>query len=275
MGKIAISEDFYSVQGEGPSTGFPAYFVRLKDCNLTCGASWAAQRKIKEAGEGNTDPGGFKGDLHESGEATWTCDTLPVWTFGHVKEMGYLIETWTEQNIINKIIGGDIHVIWTGGEPTLPKHQAAIMEFDDVLFNHSRSLDLWYNPYYEIETNGTIPINGELLNKLHQINCSAKLSNSGMAEDRRINSVAIKTIMRHNNYNFKFVVSTEDDIKEFMTDYVDKFNIPLRNVVAMPGLDSQEDFHERTRFVLEMSKKYGFRGMTRLHVSAWNQTTGV
>jgi hypothetical protein len=39
----------------------------------------------------------------------------------------------------------------------------------------------------------------------------------------------------------------------------------------MPGMDKQEDFHERTQWVLEMSKKYKFRGLTRLHISAWNQ----
>jgi hypothetical protein len=43
----------------------------------------------------------------------------------------------------------------------------------------------------------------------------------------------------------------------------------------MPGLDSQEDYHERTRFVLEMAKKYGYRGLTRLHISAWDRATGV
>ena len=37
--KLLISSDFYSVQGEGVSTGIPSYFVRLGNCNLTCGMS--------------------------------------------------------------------------------------------------------------------------------------------------------------------------------------------------------------------------------------------
>ncbi len=53
------------------------------------------------------------------------------------------------------------------------------------------------------------------------------------------------------------------------------FSIPLKNVVCMPGLDDQDDFHERTNFVLEMAKKYKFRGLTRLHISAWNKTLNV
>ena len=37
--KLLISSDFYSVQGEGISSGVPSYFVRLGTCNLTCGMS--------------------------------------------------------------------------------------------------------------------------------------------------------------------------------------------------------------------------------------------
>jgi len=81
--------------------------------------------------------------------------------------------------------------------------------------------------------------------------------------------------MQHGNYQFKFVISTEEDVQELFRDFVVPFSIPLKNVVCMPGLDDQDDFHERTNFVLEMAKKYKFRGLTRLHISAWNKTLNV
>ena len=56
---------------------------------------------------------------------------------------------------------------------------------------------------------------------------------------------------------------------------VEPFNIPAKRVLMMPGLDHQDNYHERTLFCMEMAKKYGFTGLTRLHISAWNQTTGV
>jgi hypothetical protein len=44
--KLLISSDFYSVQGEGISTGIPSYFVRLANCNLTCGMSRLFTNKL-------------------------------------------------------------------------------------------------------------------------------------------------------------------------------------------------------------------------------------
>jgi len=81
--------------------------------------------------------------------------------------------------------------------------------------------------------------------------------------------------MEHSNYQFKFVISTEDDVKELFRDFVEPFNIPLRNVVCMPGLDDAANFEERTQFCLEMAKKYRFTGLTRLHIAAWNKTLNV
>jgi hypothetical protein len=43
----------------------------------------------------------------------------------------------------------------------------------------------------------------------------------------------------------------------------------------MPGLDNQKNFHEKTKISLEMAKKYGYIGLTRLHISAWDKATGV
>jgi organic radical activating enzyme len=110
---------------------------------------------------------------------------------------------------------------------------------------------------------------------IDQINCSPKLSNSGMTEKQRIVPEAITRIMEHKNYQFKFVISTEDDVKEMFRDFIEPFKIPLKNVVCMPGLDDAADFEERTQFCLEMAKKYRFRGLTRLHIAAWNKTLNV
>ena len=280
---LVISEDFYSVQGEGITTGCPSYFIRLKDCNLTCGATRAVAKQVKDAGLGNTDPGSFKGDLHAAGKATWTCDSLPVWLFGEKKPFEYLINRWKEHKnydgstMLDWILSGQTHLIWTGGEPTLPKHQKCIANFiyhlADVYQTEDSAVD--YGVYNEIETNGTQYIDDMLYDELHQINCSAKLSNSGLDIRDRIVPEAIERIKNHWNSRFKFVISSEKDVEEIIDDYLVPFNIPMTQVVCMPGMDSRENFHERTAFVLEMAKKYGFTGLSRLHVSAWDKTCSV
>jgi organic radical activating enzyme len=228
----------------------------------------------------------FKGDLELEGKASWTCDSTSQWLWRGVnQDFQYLIDQWKEQGIYDDILNGLVHIIWTGGEPTIKGHQEAIVNFFKYWFSideEARKLipgmdqrGIWSSAYNEIETNGTVYIDDPLWIQLDQINCSPKLSNSGMTDKQRIVPEAIERIKQHKNYQFKFVISTEDDVKEVFRDFIVPFSIPLKNVVCMPGLDSQTNFHERTQFVLEMAKKYKFRGLTRLHISAWDKTLNV
>lgn len=269
---LLIAEAFHSVQCEGITSGYPAYFIRLANCNLSCGASPGFVNQFKKD-DVTYDPGTFKGDLHKEGNASWTCDTIPVWAKGTERPFQWLIDKWKDEGIYEHIKSGLIHIIWTGGEPTIPMHQDAIVAFH--AYWQDQDFDENFTPYVEIETNGTFYINDELFMQLDQINCSPKLANSGMKESQRIVEKALDRIQEHLNYQFKFVISTEDDIAEIFADYINPYLIPLTNIVCMPGLDSRDDFHERTRFVLEMAKKYNFIGLTRLHISAWDKTTGV
>ena len=272
--KLLISSDFYTIQGEGISSGIPAYFVRLGICNLTCGMSRAFTNQLMK--DQNLEDGEiFEGDLVKEGKATWTCDSTSQWLWrGEDKEFQYLIDRWKEEGVYQDILDGTVHIIWTGGEPTIKGHQQAIVNFTKYWNAKGDFVNIGKGPFYEIETNGTVVID-ELFNLLDQINCSPKLANSGMTEKQRINPEAIKRIMQHPNYQFKFVISTEDDVKEIFRDFIEPFNIPLKNVVCMPGLDDASNFEERTRFVMEMAKKYRFRGLTRLHIAAWDKTLNV
>jgi organic radical activating enzyme len=272
--KLLISSDFYSVQGEGISSGVPSYFVRLGICNLTCGMSrkFANQlEKEKKLEDGEI----FVGDLHAEGKATWTCDSTSQWLWrGEDKELQYLIDRWKEQGIYDDIKNGNIHIIWTGGEPTIKGHQVAITNFFKYWSTQENFNDN-YNVFNEIETNGTVVIEEDLFEIIDQINCSPKLANSGMSKKQRFNEEALKRIMEHPNYQFKFVISNEEDVQEIFSEFVLPLSIPLKNVVCMPGLDDVKDFEERTQFCLEMAKKYRFRGLTRLHIAAWNKTLNV
>jgi len=213
------------------------------------------------------------------------CDTTPVWLRGEHVEFQQIIDDWKVEGIYNDICSGLIHIIWTGGEPTIKQHQESIVNFN-IFMNTIEGLGVTdgysgemipikWPSFQEIETNGTVYINDLLFECLDQINCSPKLSNSGMTEKQRIVPEAIERIKSHHNYQFKFVISNEDDIFEMFETYIKPFNIPLKNVVCMPALTSRENFHERTKWCMEMAKKYRFIGLTRLHVSAYDALTGV
>ena len=188
MATLSLSENFYSVQCEGASTGYPAYFIRLKGCNLMCG--------------------GKGGSLMEEGKATWWCDSEAVWRQGEKTDLQVLIDDWLKEDILDWILSGRCHLIWTGGEPTLKKHQKDIVNCINDLrlrFGPDRDVKL----YNEIETNGTQYIEDELFEELDQINCSVKLANSGHSYIERHQAGPLKRIMEHKNYWFKFVISNE------------------------------------------------------------------
>lgn len=279
---LAISEDFYSVQGEGPTTGTPSIFIRLKNCNLCCGLSNEDLAKIKQAGEGALVNGNYQGELHKTGLATWTCDSAPVWLHGHRKPYSYLIDRWSSQqmregkSLLDWVSAGRVNLIWTGGEPTIAAHQRDIVGFleqlEELFACSNRPTGAVYN---EIETNGTNYIQDGLFERLSQINCSVKLANSGMGVIRRIVPSALERIISHENHWFKFVVSNESDLEEIYRDFIEPFNISPMRTIIMPGLDDQANYFERTHFVLEMAKKYGVIGMSRLHIAAWGAVTGV
>lgn len=249
---MKISEHFYSIQGEGASVGVPAYFIRFQGCNLMCG------------GEG--------GRLMKEGKATWWCDSEKIWREGKFYSNDGFEKILKDGGYLENILKGITHLVWTGGEPTLESHKKSIIDFIGYLDDHYPHNEI----FSEIETNGTVDPGESFYHcYINQINCSPKLANSGIEKSKRIVPQSINSIMQHSDYYFKFVISNEEDINEIQRDYIEPFNIPATNVIIMPGVDNRNDLSERTRFLFEMTKKYGYRGITRQHILAWDKVTGV
>ena len=75
--------------------------------------------------------GGVGGELMKTGEATWWCDTEVVWKQGFEKQFYRIVQEWEKEKVLDWIMTGRIHLIWTGGEPTIPKHQKGIAAFHE------------------------------------------------------------------------------------------------------------------------------------------------
>lgn len=239
--KLAVAETFYSIQGEGISTGYPAVFLRLAGCNLMCG------------GMGTQ----FDKKLHNG--ATWRCDTIEVWMKGQSKEYDKILN---EESI--EALKNGARLVVTGGEPCM--QQESLMRFFNWLDKEISS-----SVYIECETNGTL-LATDLAKRVNQFNCSPKLSNSGNLKEARFNPEAIRFLNKQNTI-FKFVISRNKDWEEIKEDYlpiIDKDKIWL-----MPAGSSQKSLDKNKVVVADLCKKYYLKYTGRLQIEIWNQATGV
>ncbi len=97
MTYLRVSEHFYSIQGEGPTVGVPAVFLRLQGCNLNCGAKG--------------------GD--------WTCDTETVWKNGTKFKTTEFFKMF--YGLYEEPFKQGAHLVITGGEPLI--QQKSLTDF--------------------------------------------------------------------------------------------------------------------------------------------------
>ena len=224
-------------QGEGKSVGMPCAFLRLALCNLRC--DW--------------------------------CDTKYTWSFtGRVNvdlrehyKFEDEVHSMTDEQVLKKLQEiGQKALIISGGEPLLQHKQLV------SLCQKLKELDYWI----EIETNGTVFPNRELINLVNQINCSPKLSNSLDPRKLRIRSQALSQLATCQKVNFKFVISQPEDVIEvlsFVNDY------QLKEVRLMPESRTKEELIERSSWVHQLCEEHNFIFCTRLSIMTAGTIRGV
>lgn len=257
MSQLAVAEQFFSIQGEGPYAGTPAVFLRLAGCNLTCG--WDDNLHEYEPGDEPMD------------DATWVCDTIDVWRQPEfTKSPAELLDTWEDEGWWEKMTPDGAHLILTGGEPMMEARQDQIIALvAEMLRRRKRG-----KPFIEVETNGTLVPKDELQPYINLYNVSLKLSNSGMDEDRRLRDDALRFHARNPKSKFKFVVSREADVDEIL-NIVQTWDIPDERISLMPAGQTREQLKETYPIVAELCKDRVWDFTPRLQVTTWDQATGV
>lgn len=262
MTKLHIADQYQTLQGEGPNAGEPAVFLRLSGCNLQCGLTESSVMDHE------------RGDDPEEG-AEWICDTMDVWreTELHI-EPSELADKWWENGFFSTMTGGGTLVV-TGGEPLLS--QDALYDLFTEIREYDSHVPL---PPIEIETNGTIMPDEDLLQFVSQWNVSVKLSNSGMDEDLRINEDTIGRFIEIDetdvlgDVRFKFVVTDRSDVSEIVS-LLSIHKIPGSMISLMPAGQTQENLRETYPMVAEICKKYGWSFSPRLQIDIWDDEAGV
>lgn len=163
---------------------------------------------------------------------------------------------------INKRILGFKHcrlLVVTGGEPLL--HLDKLSRLFEVV---KRENDF----EIEIETNGTIRPTSRFDSFIAHYDVSPKTSNSGIDRKHRIKPEAIKFFNSSPKADFKFVIVNPDDLKEIL-ELTEEGLISKEKVILMPEGTSAGTLCERSSWLVEVCRSYGFRFSPRLHILLW------
>ena len=248
--KIAVSEFFYSLQGEGRTSGVPAIFLRLTGCNLMCGGKGVEKDGILRNG------------------ATWVCDSIDVWMKGTTYSFDDLLTKLNEELRFIERLKQGVHLVITGGEPLLQQNRIiSFLQYIEQKYT--------FKPIIEIETNATVKPLEELNNLVNYWNTSPKLSNAGVDRESRLLVETIQWFNKNPNTMFKFVICNNNDFKEIQKEWIEKLNLDKSKIVLMPGADSLDKLLEMNHLVADICIQHQIRMSTRLHIEIWNQLTGV
>lgn len=242
---LAICEHFYSIQGEGPSVGTPAVFLRLAGCNLACN--------------------GFSYQDPETGQHLG-CDSKHVWQKGQLTAFDSIFSHW-EDNGWLAALGNGAHLVLTGGEPLM--QQPALWAFIQALDQRVSQV------YLEIETNATQTLMPEMIERLNQINASPKLRNSGETRDKAYLLDRLQQYANCPQTIFKFVIQHPNDIEEVIKDFLTPLKMARDRIYLMPEGGTQAVIIERSQWLVEACKAHGLRYSPRLHILLWGEVVGI
>ena len=240
-------EIFHTLQGEGPSAGLPAVFIRASRCNLHC---------------------------------VW-CDTDHTWNFEgtpwpHEKDAtpGYAKHRKSEATIeLTPAAAADLilsyhcpRVVITGGEPLLQENDF----FEMITHIRAQQTDC----VFEVETNCTRTPSTAFAQAVDQFNVSPKLSNSGVKISLRLVPNTLRFFASSSKAWFKFVIAAKADLDEVLT-LQNQFSIPASRILLMPEGRTAAELDTTAADIAEICRTHGLRFCDRLHIRLWGDKRGV
>jgi len=249
-----LTEQFFSIQGEGKYAGVPSYFLRTGGCNLNCP--------------------GFGAEYEVEGEVRLGCDTYFAVDSTYAKSW---VKVDDAQKLIDELeaefttIGYKPHMVITGGEPLMYHSDSTFYQVIEWLVSEGIQITF--------ETNGTIEIDFEKYPAYKSciFALSLKLANSGEPEQKRIVPQALLDVQKHAKEAFlKFTI----DAKLVHSTALEEINqirtlLPTLEVYCMPVGESRDTIWKNDKAVFEFCMKHNFHYSDRLHIRVFDTTQGV
>lgn len=224
-----------TIQGEGPSIGHPAAFLRLAGCNLAC---------------------------------TW-CDTAYSWDWKRYDKAQEAHKMTTDEVVLQvrkHLNPAPPMLVVTGGEPMLQQR-----DLYDVLMQLHHQLPLGFQ--VEVETAGTKVPEPALARLVHRFNVSLKLAHSRNPVGKRQVPVAITALRETGRATWKFVVGQPEQLSE-VEELVVEYDLPDEDVWIMPLGTDKHELNIRMHHLAPAVIERGWRMTPRLHIQLWNNDRG-
>jgi len=234
---MQVSEIFKSLQGEGPSVGRPALFLRLTGCNLRC---------------------------------RW-CDT----PYAQEKGISQPIEVVLKNLKVAGLEKTDYLVI-TGGEPMLQVEEIQELINNLPLNVKKVGIETnGTTPPGRLTNQEIVSFLDNVRNLVDMEYCvSPKLLNSGSSAGIDQFCQEWVNYVGKDNINFKFVAGTKQDLFE-IENFVRLNEIPRERVWLMPECRTSTKHVELMPLLFESAVQYGYNLSPRLHILAYQNKRGV
>jgi len=249
-----LTEQFFSIQGEGKYAGVPSYFLRTGGCNLNCP--------------------GFGAEYEVDGEVRLGCDTY----FAVDRHFSSSWEKVTSSDVLTTHLKNEFEkigfipdMVITGGEPLMYAK-------DEVFYAVVKSM-VEHGVKITFETNGTIEIDFAKypVYKACTFALSLKLANSGEPMEKRIVLSALKSVQAHAKESFlKFTIDA-DLVNSTALEEINEIRqiLPKLDVYCMPVGESRDTIWKNDKAVFEFCMKHNFKYSDRLHIRVFDTTQGV
>lgn len=294
---ILVTEMFYSIQGEGRFVGVPSIFIRTFGCPFTCAGFGQSRNKDEWLPESEMPHNLIDvkdlSSLEDMPVPTVGCDSSAAWS----KKLKHLSKEYTASELVTAIedlarehisparIGSEVHIVFTGGEPLVPKWQRFYAEFFPLLAESSMTI-------YDVtfETNGFYELRPEFMDFLNKhstqadiewtFSVSPKLSISGEPQERAIRPGSVSSYRDlANSYVYsKYVVRDADclaDVEAAQERYLNEAGIIFDSVYLMPEGATTDLLALTESQVADVCLNKGYRFSPRLHCHLFGNGWGT